>query len=201
MDEKPTLFLVDEDRGTREALSDMARMMGLGFEAYRSGRQFLDACRRAPSGCAILELVIPDLSGLELQQTLARQEIPLPVIFLTAHATSSLAVQAMRAGALHFLQKPPRVNELWDAVEEAVRLDRHLRECRVRRREMKRRMESLTPKEREVLQGIRGGKINSQIASELKVTVRAIELRRSRLMRKLQAKSAAQLLYYAAQFE
>lgn len=201
MDEKPTLFLVDEDRGTREAVSDLGRMMGLGFEAYRSARPFLEACRRDRPGCAILELVIPDLSGLEVQRKLAAQGTPLPVIFLTGHATFSLAVQAMRSGAVHVLQKPPHVHELWDAVEEAVRLDRHLRNSRARQHEIKRRMQSLTAKEREVLKGIQQGKVNTQIATELKIGVRAVEQRRSILMRKLQAKSAAQLLYYAALFE
>jgi RNA polymerase sigma factor (sigma-70 family) len=196
MNERSTVFVVEDDRGTREAICELVQLMNLGCQGYSSGREFLASCDPDQPGCAVLAVDVPDLNGLAIQQQLAAREIPLPVIFVTKHNDVSLAVQAMRAGAVHYLEKPLRTHELWDAIQEALQLDQRRRRAQTIRREIRQRLSLLSAKERQVLDCVAEGKANRQIAAELGVSVRAIEVRRSKLMRKLGVKTPLDLIYY-----
>ena len=197
MNNEPTVFLVDADGPTRDAVRDLVHTMNLPCEAYTSGRAFLDAYLPLRPGCVVLEVRIPDVNGLEIQQRLAAQGALIPVVFLTAQAPVSIAVRAMRGGALHFLEKPFREHELWDAIQEAVLLDAKRRRAAAEREALDEQLADLTPEERQVLEMIARGKSKQTIASEAGVSVRTIELRRSRLMNKLGLGSVVELVIFA----
>ena len=185
MDSEPTVFVVDSDTASRNAVRDLVGTMNLRCEVFASGQDFLEACREPRRGCLVVGLRVLGASGLEIQQRLLRADDPLPVIFLTADADVSIAVEAMRRGAVHFLEKPYRTHELWQAIQEAIELDRRRHERRRHRRRMRRRLAALTPKERHVLQLLRQGKPSKQIASELKLGLRMVEVHRAKLAKKL----------------
>jgi FixJ family two-component response regulator len=194
---EPTVFVVDPDGRTREAVCDLADMMNLRREAYPSGREFLDAYAPSRPGCVVLEVRIPGINGLEIQERLNAQGATSPVVFLTAQAGVSLAVRAMRAGAVHFLEKPFREPELWDAIQEAIRLDTRRRSAQAERNRLEGHLEQLTSTERELLAVIAEGKPKKTTASSLRVSVRTIELRQKRLMEKLGFDSSMELLRFA----
>lgn len=194
---EPTVFVVDPDGRTREAVCDLADMMNLRCEGYRSGREFLDAYAPSRPGCVVLEVRIPDINGLEIQERLTAEGVMSPVVFLTTQAGVSIAVRAMRAGALHFLEKPFREPELWDAIQEAIRLDTRRRSARAERKKLKDHLGQLTFAERELLAIIAEGKPKKTAASSLRVSVRTIELRQKRLIEKLGFDSSMELLRFA----
>ncbi len=194
---RPTVFVVDRDRRTLSSVGNLARMMNLRCRAYTSGRKFLKEYNGSQPGCVVLEVKIPDLSGLEIQRRLAAEGHAATLVFLTSHRDVSIAVQAMRAGAVHFLEKPFRTRELWDAIEEAVRLDRQRRRAEQRQRKLRQRLQAVTPKQRQVLKLIAKGKSTREIAANLGITVRGVELRRQALMKTLKAQSLVELVYYA----
>lgn len=194
MREKSTVFVVDTDAHNRAAVSNLVRQMNLRCIEYDLGQKFLDAYDSSWAGCLVMEVRIPDLSGLQIQRCLAQKRATLPVIFLTGYADTSIAVQAMQAGAFHFLEKPFRDHELWDAIQEAVAWDLEIRREWVVEQELEARMASLTSKELDVLEKIVDGKPNRTIAEELDVCVRTIELRRASLMGKLEVESLPELL-------
>lgn len=197
MRSEATVFVVDADVPAREAVRNLACMMNLRCKPYASGHQFLDVFDHSQPGCIVLEVRIPDINGFEIQERLAAQGTATPVVFLTAQATVSIAVRAMRAGALHFLEKPVRENSLWDVIEEAVRIDKE-RRCSVARREaLDGRLGQLTPKERQVLEMIAQGKSKTAIASEIGICLRTVELRRKQLMKQLGMHSMVELVHFA----
>jgi FixJ family two-component response regulator len=191
---EPAVFVVDPDVATRNAVRELVGMMGMRCETYASGQELMDACSRSAAGCVVLELKIPGIGGIQIQRLLKVQGNEIPVIFLTAHPELSIAVEAMRAGAVHFLQKPLRSNELWNAIQEAVETDEKRRRERNRRECLKKRLASLTSKELEVLSLIGQGKSNRQIASHMKVCVRTVEAHRARLAKKINVSSLRELL-------
>ena len=196
MKSEPTVFLIDADGPTRDAVRDLVYTMNLPCEAYTSGQEFLDAYAPSRPGCVVLEVRIPEVNGLEIQERLTAQGAIIPVVFLTAQATVSIAVRAMRAGAVHFLEKPFREHELWDAIQEAVVLDAERRRSTAERERIDGQLAELTPKERQVLEMLAEGKSKHTIASEVGVSVRTIEIHRNRAMKKLGLSSLIELLLF-----
>jgi two-component system response regulator FixJ len=197
MTDQLTVFVIDSDGATRDAVCRLAHTMNLQCEVYASGAEFLESDYLARPGCVILEMRIPDTNGLALQEELARSEATLPVVFLTAHGTVSIAVRAMRAGAVHFLEKPLREHELWDAIQDAVALDQRRRQLSQRQRQCRKRLAELDPKEVRILEMIAEGQSKRAIAAEMQVCVRTVELRRNQIMKKLKFESIVELVHFA----
>jgi FixJ family two-component response regulator len=193
MKDEPTVFVVDADAATRAAIRDLASLMNLQCEMYASGAEFLNAYSLSRPGCLVMEVRIPVINGLEIQDRLAEQGAAIPVVFLTAQATVSIAVHAMRAGALHFLEKPFREPELWGAIQEAISLDAERRRVSTEREELKKGLAQLTSEERQLLEMVGEGRSNRAMASQFGVCMRTIELRRSRLRTKLGLSSPIEL--------
>ena len=194
----PTVFLVDDDAAMSRALASAGQLLGLPVLSFSSAEQFLNSYDRAQPGCLILDIKMPGMSGLELQQRLIAEGIRLPVIMISGHADVRIAVEAMSHGALTVLEKPFRLDELLAHIRRAVALDAECRVSQIQRTEAEARWTQLTAKDREVLELIRAGKSNKQIANDLDLSVRAVEDRRARLMRKLQVRTLADLLQVVA---
>ncbi len=197
MQDEPTVFIVDPEEATRVALHELASTMNLDCRGFSSGRDFLGEYSPTWAGCAVLEVKIPDVTGFEIQEHLTTLKPGLPVVFLTSHATVSIAVRAMRAGAVHFLEKPFRETEMWDTIQEAIHVDRNRRHTWLRRRQLDERLERLSSKEQRMLRLIAAGKSKHAMATELKICVRTAEVYRVKLMRKLQVGSLAELVHFA----
>jgi FixJ family two-component response regulator len=191
------VFIVDPSPSTGDIISEILEGSNLRCEAFRSGREFLAAYHDSQPGCLVLELRIPDMSGLQLQHRLLAGGSGLPLVFFTDDTNVSTAVELMRGGAVHVIEKPARPIELLSAIQEAIDLDQHRRNIRTRQARLRSLTESLTSKEREVLELISRGKSSKAIAAELELSVRAIELRRNSLMKKLDAASAAELMRFS----
>ena len=196
--ETPVIFIVDDDRGVRESLRRLIKSIGLEAEVFPSAQAFLGARRPDVPGCLILDVRLPGLSGLDLQRELIESDATLPIIFLTGHGDIPMSVRAMKAGAVEFLTKPFRQQDLLDAVRSAVERDRVARDDRRELTELRRRYESLTPRERDVLGGIIAGLLNKQIAGELGTSEVTVKEQRARVMQKMQAGSVADLVRFAS---
>ncbi len=198
METQPTVFVVDDDRSARRAVCDLAQRMRLPSAEYGLGEEFLSAYQLWQPGCTILEVRIPDISGLQIQSRLSAAGATIPVIFLTGYPQVSTAVRAMRGGALHYLEKPLREDDLWDAIQEAIAVDAERRHLRHRQQQLADRFAKLTIKEEHVLEKLLEGKSPRAIAKELALSVRTIELRRARLMKKLEIGSTIELVNLVA---
>lgn len=192
----PTVFFCDNDAEAHHQVRRLAGSMNLPFEGFHSGREFLAAYDAMRPGCLLVELRIADIGGLEIQRRLAAMEAPLPVVFLSAHATVPLVVRAMQAGAADFLEKPFSEQEAWEAIQEAIQLDRVRRGHLERKRLQRRQLNMLSPKERQVLCLLGEGRSRRSIASELQLSVRTVELARARAMKKLEIDNHAELLRF-----
>ena len=197
MSRQPTVFLVDPDEGTREAFTKLTNMMDLQCEAFTSGQEFLAALDPLRHGCIVMELKVPGINGLQIQQRLRELGSTLPLIFISVRPSVSIAVHAMRSGALHFLEKPVRENELWNVIQEALQIDEVRRQRRLLQIEVDERIGTLTEKELAVMEMIADGLAKHAIAGELGVSVRTIEHHRTQLMRKLRTNSLASLMQFA----
>jgi FixJ family two-component response regulator len=197
MNHQPTVFLVDPDGSTRDAIRKLTSLMDVHCRAFTSGQEFLDALDPGEPGCIVMEIKVPGVNGLQIQQRLRDQATPLPIIFISAAPSVSIAVHAMRAGALHFLEKPVRENDLWSVIQEAIQLDQHRREAKQQQAAIDERIGTLTEKEYAVLEMIAEGRAKRSIATELRVSVRTVEHHRTQLMRKLQTNSVAGLMQFA----
>jgi two-component system response regulator FixJ len=197
MPSEPTVFVVDTDAATRNAVRELVSSMSLACRTYSTGREFLEDYTDSHRGCLVLELKIPDTSGLKIQQRLAANHATLPLIFLTAQTDVSLAVEVMRSGAFHYLQKPIRPVELWNTIQEAMSLDQRRRQVQQRHQHVSDSLAVLSAREQEVLRLIAQGKSNGVMAEELDLSTRTVELHRTRLMRKLRMKSPVGLLHFA----
>jgi len=193
----PIIYLVDDDPSFLRALSRRLRAADYQVETFGSAEEFLTRRRSDAAGCAVLDLQMPGPGGLELQEALAQAEEPLPVVFLTAHGDISSSVHAMKRGAVDFLTKPVRGDELLDAVQRALARGSAARESQRQKREWGARYESLTPREREVFALVVRGKLNKQIAFELGTSERTIKAHRQRVMEKMQVQSLAELVSLA----
>ena len=175
----PTVFVVDPDEATQGSLRNLAGIMNLHCETYALGQEFLDAYDPLRSGCVILEIKVPGINGLQIQQILAKQRATLPLIFLCNQASVAIAVHAMRSGAFQFFEKPCREDDLWCAVQEAIQLDEPRRQARRREEEVEKGLARLTEKERLVLAMIAEGKTKLAMAADLGVSVRTVEYYRA----------------------
>jgi two-component system, LuxR family, response regulator FixJ len=194
---EPTVSIIDDDPAVRQSLTVLLQSMDYSPQAYGSVQEFLKQGGHARRGCILLDVRLPGTSGLELLEQLAQQQARPAVIVISAYGDVPTVVRAMKAGARNFLEKPCREQQLWEAVEEALRWDaRNRRRCR-RRLRIQRRLALLTAGEREVLRRLVAGKSNRATAAQLKLSVRTIEVRRAKLMRKLGVRGKADLLRYA----
>ena len=190
----PTVFIVDDDEAVRSSLRLLIKSVGLIPTALGSAREFLEKYEPAQPGCLVLDVRMPEMSGLELQEQLNRQGAVIPVIFITGHGDVPMAVEAMQAGAFDFLQKPFRDQDLIDRIQRALEKDRANRAVLGERSLIRERLESLTPREREVLEMVSSGKPNKIMAADLGVSQRTVEIHRARVMEKMGASSLAQLV-------
>ncbi|WP_118137954.1 response regulator transcription factor [Oceanicella sp. SM1341] len=197
----PLAIIVDDDSGVRAALEDLFASVGLDVRSYGSGDAFLAAGLPRRNSCLILDVRLPGESGLDFQARLATLAPGLPVIFITGHADVPMSVRAMRHGALHFLPKPFRDQELLDAVWEALRGDEARRARDHEVAALRRRAETLTPRERDVLRGVNRGLLNKQIAHELGIAEVTVKMHRSSAFRKLGARTVADLIQKAMQLD
>ena len=191
------VFIVDDDSAVRLSLARLLRSAGLDPVAFESPEEFLRNLGADAAGCAILDVTMPGLDGLALQRELASRGSELPVIFLTGHGDIPGSVQAMKSGAEDFLTKPIDDEVLLAAVRRALEADRAGRESRRKRAEIRLRLESLTPREREVMGGVVAGRLNKQIASDLGIAEKTVKVHRGRVMDKMAASSVAELVRMA----
>ncbi len=191
------VFVVDPDQTVCRAIQTLSGTMNLGYQGFASGQDFLGAYRPELTGCVVMELRIPGVSGLQIQDHLLSACSLMPVIFLTGYATVSMAVRAMQAGAVTVLEKPFREFEMWDAIQAAVQLNRHRLAVEARNRRDRHLLEQLTDKERNVLMLLSEGQSKKAIAGQLKICVRTVEVRRSQIMKKLGAANTADLVRFA----
>ena len=191
---EPTVYIVDDDQAIRHAMGLLLKSVGLQHELFASGDEFLAAYSAEWAGCLVLDIRMPGLGGLELQERLLDAGSTLPVIFITGHGDVPMAVEAMRKGAVDFIQKPFRDQELLDRVREALETDQVRRAEHEQTSEVRDRMDTLTKREREVMELVVTGKPNKVIAYELDVSQRTVEIHRARVMEKMQARSLADLV-------
>jgi FixJ family two-component response regulator len=197
MTPEPTVFIVDDDDAVRRFLSGLIESIELRVEAFASARDFLESYEPGRPGCLVLDVRMPGMSGLELQRELADRAIDLPVIILTGHGNVQLAVHAMQAGAIDFVEKPFDNELLLDRIQRAVAENVRAGSERIKRIEIAERMQLLTPREREVLDLVVAGQTNKGVARHLDISEKTVEIHRANVMRKMQAKSLADLVKMA----
>ncbi len=190
----PHVFVIDDDDGVRGSLKLLFKSVNLPVTAYASAQEFLPVYADDQPGCLVVDVRMPGMSGLELQQQLNLRGSMIPVIFITGHGDISMAVEAMQHGAFDFLPKPFRDQDLLDRVQRALERDAVNRRSLGATENLRERLESLTPREREVLALVTGGKPNKVVAADLGVSQRTVEIHRARVMEKMQADSLAHLV-------
>ena len=191
------VFVVDDDAGVLNSVAFLLKTVGIHAETYTSAQEFLDRCDIRAPGCLVLDVRMPVMSGLELQEKLHAMGSSLPIIFLTAHGDVPMAVQAVKSGAVDFLQKPFRDQELVDKIHRAMEENARIRDAAAARDDIVARIDSLTPRERQVMEAVVAGKANKVIAAELGVSQRTVEIHRAHAMQKMRADSLAQLVHMA----
>ena len=197
MTDEPTVFIVDDDDAVRRFLSGLVQSIDLRVEVHASAQDFLDAYEPGRPGCLLLDVRMPGMSGLELQRALAEQSINLPVIILTGHGNVPVAVQAMKAGAVDFIEKPFNNELLLDRIQTAVAQSVQADCARAKRNEILNRLKSLTPRERQVFDLVVAGEVNKSIAHHLTISEKTVEIHRANVMNKMCAKSFASLIKMA----
>ncbi len=195
------VFVVDDDPSVREALQGLIQSVGLRIQTFGSAQEFLGSPRPDAPACLVLDVRMPGLSGLDLQRELVNAGVKLPIIFITGHGDIPMSVRAMKAGAVEFLTKPFRDQDLLDAVQQAIERDRIARQERVEMVELRRRFDSLTPREQQVMGLVVTGLLNKQIAAELGTSEVTIKVHRGQLMRKMGANSLPDLVRMAGKLE
>lgn len=194
-----TVYLVDDDPAVLKALSRLLRTNGRRVEAFESAEAFLEGRDPQALACLVLDVTLPGLDGIELQRRLVETRQMMPIVFLTGHGDIPMSVQAMRAGASNFLTKPVNAQALHGAIRLAMDKATLARHSRTGAAQLRQRFAGLTPREREVLEAIAAGKLNKQIAGDLGVVEQTVKFHRARIMERMQARSAAELMRMAAQ--
>ena len=187
------VFVIDDDSSIREALVDLITSVGLSAEAFKSAQEFLQHRRPDAPACLVLDVRLPGLSGLDLQRELAHTEAPIPIVFITGHGDIPMSVRAIKQGAVEFLAKPFREQDLLDAIRYALDMDRLARQERSIVVTLRQRYQSLTKREREVMRLVASGLLNKQIAGELGSSEVTVKMHRGQVMRKMKAQSVVEL--------
>ncbi|MCB1679849.1 MAG: response regulator transcription factor [Halioglobus sp.] len=194
MERKQQVFVVDDDAGVREGLSLLLETVGLQAQLFASATEFLEAYNEDMVGCLLLDVRMPRMTGLDLQEKLRERGSSLPIIFITGHGDIPMAVEAMRRGAIDFIRKPFREQDLLDRINEALAADLCARRAVVTTQQTLQRVASLTAREYDVFEGVAEGKMNKVIGHELGISERTVEVHRSQVMKKLGVKTLAQLV-------
>ncbi len=192
--ERPVVFVVDDDPSMRHALQDLVASVGLEPRAFATPQEFLQARRADAPSCLVLDVRLPGASGLAFQEELARAGVRVPVIFITGHGDIPMSVRAIKAGAVEFLSKPFREQELLDAIHAGIERDRAQRRAAAAVAEFEQRFATLTEREREIMPLVTAGQANKRIAAELGVAEATVKVHRAQIMRKMQAKSLPELV-------
>jgi FixJ family two-component response regulator len=194
---KPVVVVIDDDQFVREALDSLLRSVGLRVELFASVQEYLNSARQDAPGCIVLDVRLPGRSGLDFQNDLVKADQRMPVIFISGHADVPMSVRAMKAGAFEFLTKPVRQQDLLDAVQNAIEHDRARRGEEHALEPLRTDFESLTPRERQVMEGVVAGLLNKQIALEVGIAEATVKHHRAQLMRKMRVESLAELVTIA----
>ncbi len=192
--EEPVVFIVDDDQSLCEAVERLLATVGLKAQTFGSAREFMSTKRPDVPSCLVLDVRLPGLSGLDLQRELSNMDPPIAIVIITAYADIPMTVQAVKAGAVEFLTKPFRDQQLLDAVQQAIDRNRTVRQQRAELAELRRRYESLTQREREVMTLVGTGLLNKQIAAKLRISEATVKAHRAQFMHKMRAESLAQLV-------
>jgi FixJ family two-component response regulator len=198
-DQPPTAYVVDDDESIRTLWRWLMESNGIAVRTFATATEFIEFYKHDAPGCLVLDLRLPGMSGLELQEYLNRRDIEIPIVFVTGHGDVPAAVSALKGGAVDFVQKPFSYREVVSIIEKAFRRDAEIREKRARRSRITGRLATLTEREREVLQRVIEGKPNKIIAAELDISMKTVEFHRAKVMEKIGVTSVAELVQFAMQ--
>jgi FixJ family two-component response regulator len=193
----PTVFIIDDDRGMRQAIQDLVESVGLRAESFASGEEFLCKKHNSRPSCLVLDVRLPQMSGLDFQRRLGETGMHIPIIFVTAHGDIPMSVRALKSGAVEFLTKPFRDQDLLDAIQQALERDQTAQEQQAEIHDLQERYHALTVREREVMTLVVSGMLNKQIASEIGASEATVKVHRGHVMQKMQAASVVDLVRMA----
>jgi FixJ family two-component response regulator len=193
----PTVFIIDDDRGMRQSIQDLVESVGLRAESFATGGEFLERKRTSAPSCLVLDVRLPQMSGLDFQRQLAEAGMQIPIIFVTAHGDVPMSVRALKSGAVEFLTKPFRDQDLLDAIQQALQRDRAERDRQAETHDLQERYGALTAREQQVMALVVSGMLNKQIASEIGASEATVKIHRGNVMHKMQAGSVVDLVRMA----
>jgi len=193
-DSTPTVFVVDDDEPVRDSIAMLLDTVDIPCQTFATAQAFLDGYDKSSGGCLVLDIRMPGISGLELQERLIAEQAPIPIVFITGHGDIPMAVDAMKKGAVDFIRKPFRDQELLDRIHEALSVDAGQRSAHATLEEVRNKIDTLTPREHEVFERVAEGQANKVVAIDLGISERTVEIHRSQVMRKAEARTLADLV-------